>query len=586
MLIHIKKSLIFILIVFQNIFSQAIKDIEVSGNVYFDRGSIVEWSGLKTGEVYRPGRLDSALVNIARNFAQQGYFYSTFNHSYAQYSVDSSNVTIYLQVQEGPPSLIRKIIIDNPDTTDVTSISSFSFLEGQVFDKYEIEANINSWLRYLENTGYPFARAVVRSVELSEEKEKNPYVDVTIFVEKGIHSTIDRIVINGNTSTDPEVITRELRLDRNQVYSQQQIDEFPKRLNRLRFFEPVQRPEFFINQDNEGVLVINVKEKQTNNFDGIIGYIPPSGNIQKGYLTGLVNVSLRNLFGTGRAAAVRWQQYDRFSQELELRYLEPWILSYPFNVSGGFFQRKQDTTYVQRRVEGTLEFLATEDISAGVTLNSEQVIPSFNLTPRFTVYNSTSFTTGLNLKIDTRDDPYAPVEGFLFLNSYSFSRKRIYGPVQFITANTRTSLNLQRISVDFSFFYQLFSRQIIATGLHGRELRGPAFENSDLFRLGGNNTLRGYRESQYLGSRIFWSNLEYRFLLTRRTYVFLFTDNGYYLRKEEPDRNILKMESFKSGYGAGINLETGLGVLAVSYAIAAGDNFSNGKIHFGIVNEF
>ena len=49
---------------------------------------------------------------------------------------------------------------------------------------------------------------------------------------------------------------------------------------------------------------------------------------------------------------------------------------------------------------------------------------------------------------------------------------------------------------------------------------GPFFEESDLYRLGGTNTLRGYRENQFLGSRIFWSNLEYRFLLTQRTFAF------------------------------------------------------------------
>jgi outer membrane protein insertion porin family len=132
----------------------------------------------------------------------------------------------------------------------------------------------------------------------------------------------------------------------------------------------------------------------------------------------------------------------------------------------------------------------------------------------------------------------------------------------------------------------LFNRQVIALGLHGRELRGPFFENSDLFRLGGTSSLRGYREEQFLGSRIGWSNFEYRLLLTRRTFAFLFFDSGYFYRKPEPARDILKQEGFKIGYGVGLNLETGIGVLSVSYALAPGDSFTDGKIHFGIINEF
>jgi outer membrane protein insertion porin family len=122
--------------------------------------------------------------------------------------------------------------------------------------------------------------------------------------------------------------------------------------------------------------------------------------------------------------------------------------------------------------------------------------------------------------------------------------------------------------------------------LNVRELRGSTFENSDLYRLGGNNSLRGYREDQFLGSRIFWSNLEYRALLTRRSYGFLFFDTGYYLRAEEPELKIPKSEEFLYGFGLGLSLETALGVLRVSYALGEGDSFSDGKIHFGVLNEF
>jgi outer membrane protein insertion porin family len=111
-------------------------------------------------------------------------------------------------------------------------------------------------------------------------------------------------------------------------------------------------------------------------------------------------------------------------------------------------------------------------------------------------------------------------------------------------------------------------------------------EVSDLYRLGGTNTLRGYKEEQFYASRILWSNLEYRLLLTRRSYTFAFFDSGYYLRNAEPDRNVEKLEGFKTGYGIGLNIETGLGILGVSFAIPGGSSFSDGLIHFGIVNEF
>jgi outer membrane protein insertion porin family len=117
-------------------------------------------------------------------------------------------------------------------------------------------------------------------------------------------------------------------------------------------------------------------------------------------------------------------------------------------------------------------------------------------------------------------------------------------------------------------------------------MKGDLFEISDLYRLGGNNTLRGYREDQFLGNRILWSNFEYRFSLANRTYLFTFFDLGYYLRAADHSNNFIRNKDWKYGFGFGVNLETGLGVLGVSYALGEGDSFNNGKIHFGLLNDF
>ncbi|QQS35165.1 MAG: BamA/TamA family outer membrane protein [Ignavibacteriales bacterium] len=584
----VKFHILFLIITAISAYPQSIESITITGDKIFSVNDLIGWSGLKAGMNFRPGLIDSAKQNIAAAVSEFGYFYPSFHNDSTELRPDSTRIKIFLDFDEGEPSFIRNIIFENADSLDsVSVIKNFSFLQGEIFNTYSVEESITSSLTYYENSGNPFAKIQFVSFNLEYDSTENQNVcDLILKIIKGEQNYINRIEISGNTSTEDYVITRELRLNQGEVYSQKRVEELPKRLNRLRFFEPVSTPQYFLDKDNNGVLLINIKEKQTNNFDGIIGYIPGTKAGEKGYITGLVNVSLRNLFGTGRAAAVRWQQYDRFSQELELKYLEPWLFGFPFNVNGGLFQRKQDTTYVQRKLEGALEYLATEDISASVFIASESVIPTENETSVFSVYNSSAITTGVNLKIDTRDDPYSPTEGILFLNTYSFSQKKINGPEEYLATDLERNINIQRLFVDISLFYQFFSRQVAALGLHGREMRGPSFEESDLFRLGGTNSLRGYRENQFLGSRIFWSNLEYRLLLTQRTFAFVFFDTGYFLRKEESDRMIEKQEGFNIGYGLGLNIETGIGVLAVSFALAKGDSFSEGKIHFGIINEF
>ncbi len=567
---------------------QVINSVTVSGSHEAADGDIVSWSGISSGSTTFKGIIDSVKYRLAARLADIGYLHSSFNGTKI-IPIDSNSVDLVIDVNQGSPTYVKKLTVTGPDSVLNSSVEPyFEFLKNNVFNKADLENDIDRTLTFFEDHGYPFAKIEVSSIYFyGDSLSGSFYADIDLDIKPGVLCRIDHFEIMGNSKTNDDVILRELRISKGELYSQKTIDEIPKRLNRLGFFEPVEKPDFFLNSKNEGILRIKVKEKQTNNFDGVIGYVPSAGPMQPGYLTGLVNISLTNLFGTGRAAAINWEQYNRYSQVLQLKYLEPWVFGYPFNIEGSLFQRKQDSTYVQRTIEGSLEYLATETFSASLTLSAESVIPTENTVNVFTVFHSNSITTGLNLKIDTRDDPYSPTEGVLFVNSYSLSQKKITGPPQFITPAVQTSVSLQRILLDISVFYQIFNRQVVAASFHGRELRGSSFfEASDLFRLGGANSLRGYREDQFLGNRIFWTNLEYRFLLTRRTFGFLFLDTGYFLRNAEPQLNVQKSEGFKMGYGLGINLETSLGVLRVSFALARGDTFSDAKIHFGIINEF
>jgi len=588
-MINLIRNIIFLSLLLSHlIFSQSIKEIEIEGNTVFSDSDIKNWANLNEGQSFNVSSFDSSKTKIAAELNSAGYFHSSFKDSEIEFSPDSQTVNIFLNIEEGEPTYVKELLFSTDDTSNVEEyLSSFNYLKGAVFNRYEIETSINSLLSELENKGFPFAAVKIQSVYFYDDSLNDEhFTDLNLRLTTGLRSKIDKIEVSGNSSTKDYVIIRELRIDAGEEYSQERVNNFPRRLNKLRFFEPVPAPQFYIDNENNGVLLVTVKEKNTNNFDGIIGYVPPADDDEAGYVTGLVNVTLRNIFGTGRAAAVRWQKLTRESQELELKYLEPWLFGLPFNINAELFQRIQDTTYVQRKIGGALEFLATEDISASAFLSTEEVIPTERDIPVFTVYNSSTLTTGLSLKIDIRDDPLAPTSGLLFETGYSLSRKKINGPAEYISPGFETNLNLQRITAGFSAFYELFFKNIVVISVNGKELSGPFFEQSDLWRFGGTRTVRGYREEQFLASRIAWSNLEYRLMLTPRSYAFVFFDAGYYSIEADEDRGVVKNEDVIFGYGIGITVETAIGLLAVSFALADGDSFSEGKIHFGIINEF
>jgi len=578
-------SFIVLLLPFPITFPQVISKIEFGSISKFKGNDYLAWGKISSGMKLSEGIEDSIKIRIISSLKEHGYFHPLFN-SIKFERIDSVKGLLKINLSEGNPTIIRKIYHSRPfkDSLRITNI--ISSLENSTFSKANIESVFGEVMDFYEDRGYPFASIKIESFELVDDSSHNHYSDIYLSIDEGIKSIINKIEIAGNIKTKDYVILRELQISKDESYSQKKINDISSILNRLRFFEPVETSSYYFNTKDEGILKITVKEKQTNFFDGILGYVPAATNNRSGYFTGFVNINLRNLFGTGRTALFSWQQETQLTQQLELRYLEPWLFGYPFNIEVGLLQRKQDSTYVQRTFDAKLEYLATQEISASLLLSLQSTIPGILNSNIFTVFNSSELTTGVNIKIDTRDDFYSPTEGVLYNNSYKYITKKIIGPANFITVDTKTNMSLQRLEFDFSIFKQIMNRQIAALSLHARELQGSDFEVSDLYFLGGTNSLRGYREKQFEGNRVAWSNLEYRYLLSRRTYALIFFDTGYYFRNEDAAHNIPQLSSFLTGYGFGLSLETSIGILGVSFALGKGDSFSQGKIHFGITNEF
>mgnify|MGYP000465865622 FL=1 len=450
---------------------------------------------------------------------------------------------------------------------------------GAPFSEAALQRDIARLLDRYDRAGYPFAAVRIAALQLRRAGD-SALADITLHIDEGPLLHIDEITVTGNTLTDADVIVREARIEKGARYDAEIVRDIRRRLERLQFFSRVAEPQLTLRDDSIGGLRIAVEEGSTNRFDGVVGYQPAQDSEESGYFTGLVDVRFGNLFGTGRQLAARWERATRESSELALHYLEPWLFGFPLNIAVGFFQRQQDSAYVRRAADAEISLLATTDITVAATLEATEVIPSVNSTLTG-LYRSRTLAAGLQLRIDTRDDVYNPRSGIFLRNAYSGGDKTYTAP-----AGDDISDFIQRIEIDAEHYLELFPRVVLATALHGRELSGDELDASDLYRVGGANTLRGYREEQFSGTRFGWLNSELRYSLGRRTFAFAFFDFGYIEVSPDSERGREEMTAFRSGYGLGARIETALGIMGVSYALGRGDGLSEGKIHFGLINAF
>ncbi|MEX1188736.1 MAG: BamA/TamA family outer membrane protein, partial [Bacteroidia bacterium] len=140
--------------------------------------------------------------------------------------------------------------------------------------------------------------------------------------------------------------------------------------------------------------------------------------------------------------------------------------------------------------------------------------------------------------------------------------------------------------VDADFFIPIRERSVFVPGILSGLIGGASIFENELYRIGGNNTLRGFDEESIFASAYSIINLEYRYLLEENSFLFLFA-NGAYYENSAVNRDVVDRPY---GLGAGMSFETKAGIFSISYAL--GSQFGSpletrtAKVHFGITNLF
>jgi outer membrane protein insertion porin family len=562
--------------------SLQIRSVKFAGNNSFTGKELTEIITELTksaNSVSSPADDSAAVMDF---YINRGFLNAAIDTMYVKTDTSGKYRDLYIGISEGRRELIRRINLTGCSGIAPEELHAVMKLkEGSVFVPRLLEEDIGGILGVYDTKGYPLAKVTVGNISFSDSI-KDSYATIELIIEEGKRLHITEIRVVGNTTTNESVIIREARLKKDQLFYADLPETVKRRLDRLQLFSSVSMPELYLTERGEGGLYIGVKEGKHNSFDGVLGYIPPDASGREGYLTGLVDISFRNLFGTGRKLAVRWFQENRVSRETELHYCEPWIASLPVNVQLGFKQRKQDSTFVREQYDISADFMITEEFSAGISFSQTIVYPSEGYGQR-AVPPSRTTGFGVSVRYDSRDDPVTPEHGLLYSTEYRSGSKRT-GKNAFFPEGSDNSTRL--LLFDLLYYLSPFHRQVVAAEMHVRDFSSASIDPSDLFHLGGATTLRGYSEGQFLGSRLAWLNLEYRFIVAARSFFYGFIDFGYI---ENPDfstttRVITKQN--KIGYGIGIRMDSGIGLIGVSFAFGEGDTFGTSKIHLRLINEF
>ena len=560
-----------------------VRRIHIQGHRIATTRALLKKMATREGKPLDQTVLEADIQTLLQWYRDQGYLRVRISPPGLNLNQDSSQVDVVLPLDEGPLIRIGQVEMQsNQHLTREDIGSQMDLHPGSVFQGDILEADLERLLEAYENHGLPYCQIQVTDFQITPEDR----LDFRLVIDEGPQVRVQSVEPEGNTITRNSVIRREMGIKVDDLYSQRAIERGRRKLQRLGFFQEVGEVRLEVGSRLDLVVLrVPVVEGRSNTVDGVLGY-QPATEVRKGYFTGLLDLSFRNLMGTGRKVEAMWSRREPTSSQLQFGYQEPWPLGLPVTVGGSIRQVNQDSSYAQTNLEIQVDSHLGENLSGGVLFGWERVIP--DVAGGQDLFNSRTYSVGLRLELDARDNPLGPRRGGRYQTAirHRFKENRSAGNIQPIQRRVEST----EFTVGLEQYMSLHRRHVVAASVHLGEIRSDeqVIPLNEQFKLGGARTLRGYREEQFHGSRVIWTNLEYRLLYGRRSWSFLFLDAGHYFRQvRDPLTGAIgEASGEKVGYGVGLRVDSRLGILGVDYGLGEGDGLTEGKVHFGVLNEF
>ena len=446
----------------------------------------------------------------------------------------------------------------------------------------------NNILVNCENNGYPFASVKLDSITIADNE-----VHARLNLEKNRFYKIDSVLMKGKDVVAPVYIYNYIGIRPGAIYDESRVRRISSRLRELPFVTEI-KPNEVVFEEKETKLLLYLEPRKASQFDGVLGVAPD--NAGKIILTGEAHLKLQNALSRGEVIELNWRQLAARTQDLKVHALYPYILNTPVGVDGHLSIYKQDTTYIDviKNLGVQYMFNGTNYIKAFVndkesTLLSTKGLETQTVLPDYADITTTSY--GLTIHYEKLDYRFNPRKGFMIETSPSTGNRVIkkngdLNPVIYDSLKLRTTQYHFEFSGDY--FIPVTQRQVIDIGNISGYVYSPDLFTNELFRIGGLKSLRGFDEESIRASLFAIGKIEYRYLLEQNSFLFAFYNQAWYENNSRGD--VIDRKDTPYGFGAGINFETKLGIMSVSYALGKQfDNplyFRNGKVHFGIISYF
>lgn len=338
-----------------------IRQINIVGNEAFDDDTLRDVFELND----RPGRvfgwfskdeysreaLAGDIERLRSFYLDRGYVNFDVTSTQVSIGPEKSEIFITLNIDEGNQFQVGDIRfagdlqISENEANELLTIN-----RGDTFSRGDLNASTEALRQRLGAEGFAFAE-VQGIPEMAGDGET---VDLVIAVNPGQRTYVRRIEFYGNTTTQDEVLRREMIQLEGAPASTESITQSRQRLERLGFFSQVEVDTQAVpGQPDLLDVTYNVEEQPSGSISASVGFSQSAGVI---YGVGLAQ---NNFLGTGNRVNVGAQRSDTFTS-VNFAFTDPyWTLD---GISRGYNLFYRETDYG----DSDISTFSTDAYGAGI----------------------------------------------------------------------------------------------------------------------------------------------------------------------------------------------------------------------------
>lgn len=336
-----------------------VRQINILGNDKFSEDEIRSsmatkqarpWRFFTSNDTYDPDRLAYDAQKLRQFYLTNGYADFRVVSTVAELTPDKKDFIVTYVLDEGGRYKFGKVGLESQirDIKPKEFQALIKLKAGDWYNAQKIEDTVEGLTETAGLLGYAFAD--VRP-QFDRDKEKRE-MNVTFQIGEAPRVYVERIQINGNTTTLDTVIRREFRLAEGDAFNSIKVRRTSDRLKSLGYFqeklEIEQKPG---SSSDKVILEANVQEKPTGELQVSAGF----SSIERFILS--LSIRQRNFRGRGqelRASA----NLSSFSKSIEAGFTEPYLFGRNLALGFDVFRRDfrsfrftsantRDTTYTQ-----------------------------------------------------------------------------------------------------------------------------------------------------------------------------------------------------------------------------------------------